>query len=384
MVTVQTFFNIAGFLIKSIIVGLAAAAVAILITSRSGSVPDSSPSAYTVDTLRASFASAVERTAPAVVSILVDRVAYTRDLQVERDIRSQSFTGRARLSEPRLIRRKGLGSGVIVRPDGYIVTNNHVIADARNIQVALWNGDIVLAEVVGTDWETDLAVLKIDVDEDLPTVQSSSEQPLRVGDVVLAIGNPLGLGKTVTMGIVSATGRSKLGISIYQRLIQTDAAINQGNSGGALVSSDGQLVGINARLLSDQTVEGIGFAIPMDTVEKVMESIITHGKVRRGWLGIEMDDGSDHPTVSARTSGGPGVVISQVYPNTPGDWAGLQPGDYVTQFDHRAIPDLETMYEMIADSPPASSVDIEYWREGQAFQTKAKLRQRPDNMSTSG
>ena len=229
----------------------------------------------------ASYADAVAHAAPAVVNIYADKTVTERQIQIFPDPLLGGVAG------PALKRREqSLGSGVIFTPDGYVLTNNHVISGADDIQVMLHDGRVAHAKVIGTDPDTDLAVLKIDAGT-LPTIQVDPEAP-RVGDVVLAIGNPFGIGQTVTMGIVSALQR-QLSLSPYEDFIQTDAAINSGNSGGALVNAEGQLVGINTAMLDrDVGAQGIGFAIPVHTAKRVLDQIVEHGHVVRGWLGVEV------------------------------------------------------------------------------------------------
>ncbi len=373
-----------------VVLGLAIAFVAFAVTrkDRVTPVPETKPvqNAQAVPTtfkeLKVSYASGVERAAPAVVNVYVDRLVEQRPVALMRDPKTQQLTGQALIGPPQVSARRELGSGVIASADGYILTNNHVIQDADNIHVALWDGRITQAEIVGTDTATDLAVLKVRLTE-LPTVPYGAPESLSVGDVVLAIGNPLGLGKTVTMGIVSATGRTNLDISQYENFIQTDAAINRGNSGGALITATGDLIGINTAMLGrEQGVEGIGFAIPIDMAQQVMQEIISNGRVIRGWLGIDAQDGRFFPRLAARANDLPGVVITQVVPNGPGDLAGLIPGDYVTHFDGRPAQAIKPLMEQIADTMPGEPVSITYWREGQRFDQTVTLIERPANQLT--
>ncbi len=228
-------------------------------------------------------------------------------------------------------------------------------------------------------------MLRPELDGPLPTIPYGSGDDLRVGDVVLAIGNPLGLGRTVTMGIVSGTGRSGLGVSVYENLIQTDAAINQGNSGGALVNTDGELIGINVAMIGqDRNAEGIGFAIPIETARDVLDQILTHGKVVRGWLGIEMWDGRMQPRIVAINGNRPGVIVTNIYPDQPGDLAGLEAGDYLTRFDDTPVTNVRDLYTTIAETPPGTEVELELWREGQRIVTTATLIQRPPQLAQSG
>lgn len=247
-----------------------------------------------------------------------------------------------------------LGSGVIVSPDGYIVTNAHVIAKADNIVVMLSDGRKASATLVGSDPESDLAVIKVNLTGLKPL--GFKEKTIEVGDVVLAIGNPFGVGQTVTQGIISATGRTGLGINTVEDFIQTDAAINPGNSGGALVDAYGQLVGINTAIFSRSGGSmGIGFAIPTEIVSHVMNSLIKDGKVRRGWLGIELQGREKKPT---NLDDSLGVMVASVIPDSPASKAGLQRGDIILAMDKKAVSDANALIQMVARKSPASQVTM--------------------------
>ena len=252
-----------------------------------------------------------------------------------------------------------LGSGVIISQDGYIVTNSHVISKADNIIVMLNDGRKATAKVIGNDVESDLAVIKVDLTGLKPL--GFREQSTQVGDVVLAIGNPFGVGQTVTQGIISATGRTGLGINTVEDFIQTDAAINPGNSGGALVDAYGQLVGINTAIFSRSGGSmGIGFAIPTEIVKLVMNGIIKDGKVHRGWLGIELQSSMKDPTkLSDDTQG---VEVMNVMPNGPAAKAGLQKGDIITAMDNKPVNDANTLIQMVARKAPNSVVNLQVMR----------------------
>lgn len=320
----------------------------------------------------ASYADAVAKAAPAVVNIYANKIVTER-LQVFTDPLMQRMLGNN--AGPALKRREqSLGSGVIFTSDGYVLTNNHVIAGANDIQVMLHDGRVAHARLVGTDPDTDLAVLKIDVGP-LPTIKVDPKLP-QVGDVVLAIGNPFGIGQTVTMGIVSALGR-QLSLSPYEDFIQTDAAINSGNSGGALVNADGQLVGINTAMLNrDVGAQGIGFAIPVRTAKRVLEQIVEHGRVVRGWLGIEVGNVivSAHSGLPAAARG---ATVLDVYPGGPAAQAGLQPGDILLKLGKRPIIDPTDLRTREAEMAPGSKVEISGLRDGQPFHTEVVLAQRP-------
>ena len=252
-----------------------------------------------------------------------------------------------------------LGSGVIISQDGYIVTNSHVISKADNIIVMLNDGRKATAKVIGSDVESDVAVIKVDLTGLKPL--GFREQSTQVGDVVLAIGNPFGVGQTVTQGIISATGRTGLGINTVEDFIQTDAAINPGNSGGALVDAYGQLVGINTAIFSRSGGSmGIGFAIPTEIVKLVMNGIIKDGKVRRGWLGIELQSSMKDPTkLSDDTQG---VEVMNVIPGGPAAKAGLQRGDIITAMDNKPVNDANTLIQMVARKAPNSVVNLQVMR----------------------
>ena len=252
-----------------------------------------------------------------------------------------------------------LGSGVIISQDGYIVTNSHVISKADNIIVMLNDGRKATAKVIGNDVESDLAVIKVDLTGLKPL--GFREQSTQVGDVVLAIGNPFGVGQTVTQGIISATGRTGLGINTVEDFIQTDAAINPGNSGGALVDAYGQLVGINTAIFSRSGGSmGIGFAIPTEIVKLVMNGIIKDGKVRRGWLGIELQSSMKDPTKLGDDA--QGVEVMNVMPNGPAAKAGLQKGDIITAMDNKPVDDANTLIQMVARKAPNSVVNLQVMR----------------------
>ena len=252
-----------------------------------------------------------------------------------------------------------LGSGVIVSQDGYIVTNSHVISKADNIIVMLNDGRKATAKVIGNDVESDLAVIKVDLTGLKPL--GFREQSTQVGDVVLAIGNPFGVGQTVTQGIISATGRTGLGINTVEDFIQTDAAINPGNSGGALVDAYGQLVGINTAIFSRSGGSmGIGFAIPTEIVKLVMNGIIKDGKVHRGWLGIELQSSMKDPTKLGDDT--QGVEVMNVMPNGPAAKAGLQKGDIITAMDNKPVNDANTLIQMVARKAPNSVVNLQVMR----------------------
>ena len=330
------------------------------------------------DGLTVSYASAVAHAAPAVVSITARRLVTTRQVLRPPPLMRQMFPGLIVGQSQQL--QSSLGSGVIVSADGYVLTNNHVIQGAEEIEAILRDGRAAKAVIVGTDPETDLAVLKLDA-ESLPTISLTDGPPPNVGDVVLAIGNPFGLGNTVTMGIVSALGRQLRQKSTYEDFIQTDAAINQGNSGGALVNAYGQLVGINSDVLSPSGGNvGIGFAIPVATAKAVLDQIVAHGKVIRGWIGAEYAD-----LPPAQTPGGVrGVVIRGVYDKGPAAQAGLRGGDVLLQLNDEPITSQFELRNREAQLAPGTRVRLAGLRDGKPFSLELTLQERPPLRQPTG
>ncbi len=379
-----------AFIVRCIIVGLAAAFVLNALAPRwverlRGTAPQQarpSPHASADDnTAQApqSYATAVARASPAVVNIYANRITAARSAYRVFDPLSQRLLGY--VAGPVIPRRdQSLGSGVIFGADGYVLTNNHVINGADDIQVVLDDGRVRRAQVVGSDVETDLAVLHIDA-RNLPTI-APRDRAAEVGDVVLAIGNPAGVGKTVTMGIVSATGR-QLKMSAYEDFIQTDAAINAGNSGGALVDSTGELVGINTAVYATpitsesgrapQMPEGIGFAIPVATAKAVLDQIIQHGHVIRGWIGADYTDVPQSPG-DARQAG---VLLVRIVADSPAAQAGLQAGDILLKFDATPINDQIDLRNREAATAPGTKVHLEGLRATQPLAVDLVLAQRP-------
>ncbi|HEX5310586.1 S1C family serine protease [Aquabacterium sp.] len=273
--------------------------------------------------------------------------------------------------------QSGVGSGVIVSPEGYILTNNHVIDHMDDIEVMLVDGRKTQAKVIGTDPETDLAVLKIDLDR-LPTITFGNSDNLLVGDAVLAIGNPFGVGQTVTAGIVSALGRNQLGISTFENFIQTDAAINPGNSGGALVDAQGNLVGINSAIYSRSGGSlGIGFAIPVSVARQVMESLIKEGQVTRGWIGVEPRDLTPEIAETFNLPIREGVLITGVLHNGPAALAGIRPGDVVTQVASAPVNNTSQLLNTVAALPPGKPAAVKVQRGNQAMTLSVVVAKRP-------
>jgi len=367
-----------SFLLKAVVVGLALAFLVVwwrptLLAAHteigaSPLVPAAAAEARSVVVVQ-SFADSVARAAPAVVNIYTRRVVTE---QLQATPLSQLFGDYWPSYRQRV--ENSLGSGVIVNAKGTIVTNQHVIAHAESIQVQLADGRISDADIVGQDPDTDIAILSLKLDK-LPTISLGRSDTLRVGDIVLAIGNPYGIGQTVTQGIVSATGRGQLGLATFENFIQTDAAINLGNSGGALIDAQGDLVGINTAVLNRQNggPEGIGFAIPVNLVRGVMEQILAHGYVTRGWLGFLPQDLSDEQAQRA----GAAVVVVRVQPDSPADLAGIQPNDLITALDGEDIHNAQELVSRLAAMQPGNTVQLQGLRGREAFKVKLKVVQRP-------
>ena len=366
-----TMGSLLGFLIRSVIAGLALAFIILYLwpslSDRLNRQPEVLATTPAAPAAPVSYADAVDRTAPSVVSI------YTRTVELQQvSPRLQKLLGSSYVSRS----RQDMGSGVLVSEDGYILTNSHVISQAQNISVGLWDGRFATAQVVGNDPETDLAVLKIELNG-LPSAPLAEDANVRVGDVVLAIGNAFGLSHTVTMGIISATGRNDLRSVLYEDFIQTDAAINAGNSGGALINYRGEVIGINTRNLGQaQGAQNIGFAIPIAMAKDVMQQIVDTGSVRRGSLGALF---SDLP-LSLQTDGSAvrrGIQVRDVTPNGPAWSAGIRPGDILLSIDAVEVDDARALLLMLAQRQPGSRVEFVVQRAGEQFETYATLIQQP-------
>ena len=322
-----------------------------------------------------SYSAAVERAAPAVVNIYSSRVVAREQHPLMSDPFFRQFFGDELPQHQRLL--SSLGSGVIVSEDGYVLTNHHVIDGADEIRVALRDGRETLAEVIGTDPESDLAVLRIAL-ETLPVITLADSEQVAVGDIVMAIGNPFGVGQTVTMGIISATGRSHLGLSAYEDFIQTDAAINPGNSGGALIDAEGALVGINTAIFSRSGgSQGVGFAIPTLLANAILEDLITQGRVIRGWLGIEAQELTPELAASFGLQVPRGLVISGVVPTGPADRAGLQPGDVLLEINGSPVLDARIAMSDIALIQPGAALPLTLVRSGKVFTVELEVGERP-------
>jgi serine peptidase DegS len=375
---VPTLRQTAVFLLRWTIIGLAGAGLLLLIrpgligtTTTAASSNSESPTADAGEPRR-SFADAVRRAGPAVVNIYTARVVDAAARPSDRNPLLQQH-----LPAVRQRVEGSLGSGVIVDSAGHVITNYHVVQGADEIRVQLADGRIATPEIVGKDPDTDLAILRVPI-KDPPVMAMGRSDELRAGDVVLAIGNPFGLSQTVTQGIVSATGRGRLGVTDFEDFIQTDAAINFGNSGGALINTDGELIGINTAVLAQNLgTDGISFAIPVNMVRGVMDQILAHGRVRRGWLGVQSEEvprataaalGIDPPTA---------LRISKVEPNGPAAHVGLHPDDLVTHLNGQPIVNGQEALNRVAAMPPGSLLNIQARRGAQRLTFKATLEERP-------
>ena len=340
-----------------------------------GSVPTASGDSTSLSRAASSYADAAQVALPSVVHIFTSQEVRSPKHPFLNDPLFRHFFG-DRFGEDSQ-RRSGLGSGVVVSRDGYVLTNNHVIESADAIEIASNDGQRYKATVVGTDPESDLAVLRIAGSHRMPAISFGSSDTLRVGDVVLAIGNPFGVGQTVTSGIVSALGRTHLGINTFENFIQTDAAINPGNSGGALIDVQGRLVGINTAIYSQSGGSmGIGFAIPISLATSVLEQIVTSGRVTRGWIGIEVQEITPELAESFGLKGTDGALIAGVMRGSPAEQAGIRPGDVLTGVAGTPIKDPQTMLERIARLAPGESAKLSIRRDGQDYALVAKVVKR--------
>jgi serine protease DegS/serine protease DegQ len=322
-----------------------------------------------------SYAPAAQRSMPAVVHIFTTKGGRNQRHPLFDDPLFRHFFGERPDTAPS---ESGLGSGVIVSPDGYVLTNNHVIETADAIEIALNDGRKFAARLVGRDPETDLAVLRIDGESVLPAITFAASDGLAVGDVVLAIGNPFGVGQTVTMGIVSALGRSQLGINTFENYIQTDAAINPGNSGGALVDGAGNLVGINTAIYSRSGGSlGIGFAIPVSIARNVLEQIVATGEVVRGWVGVEIQELTPELAASFGYRDASGALIAGVLRGSPADRAGVRPGDVLVALDGEPVRDSRAMLDMVAARSPGMRAVFRVRRGSEEVDLDVEVGRRP-------
>jgi len=323
------------------------------------------------------YSDAVTKAVPAVVSI--QTIVWTEANNKDRPEAGiiERFLSKNSPHSPKKQAESSSGSGIIIRASGYILTNYHVIANRDEIYVRLNDGRSTVAELIGSDPETDLAVLKIDL-ENLPTLTVADVSKIRVGDIVLAIGYPFAIGQSVTQGIISATGRTSVSQNTYENFIQTDAAINPGNSGGALINTDGEIVGINSNIYSSTgNYQGISFSIPIDLAQQVAEQIIKNGHVVRGWLGVEGQELTQPLMRTVDLNSVHGILITDVDKGGPGDHAGLKNGDIITRINQQEIVSTNDILNMIAAGKPGDKFLIEGIRERQSFTTEAILGERP-------
>ena len=345
------------FFLQAIVVGLAVAFLVVLFR------PDLMPGVAAPGNGPASYADAVDRSAESVANIYTKRLVQGHDAPTER---------------PRFRIDTSFASAVIIDSEGFLATNYHVIADATEIRVQLSDGRIVEPEIVGVDAETDLALLKVAAGP-LAAITMGNSAQLRIGDVVLAIGNPYGLTTSVTQGIVSATGRGLLNLVTFENFIQTDAAINAGNSGGALVNSRGELVGINTAVLAqDAGTEGIGFAIPVDLVRGVVEQIKQNGRVIRGYMGLVPDDLTNAERLALGIESDIGILLVEVYDDGPAAAAGLRRGDVIFEINGEPVFSQRQALLISASTIPGDPVDVAGIRDGQRFSVKVIAGERPD------
>lgn len=347
--------------------------------------------APTIGSLSEGFAPVVEPLLPAVVNISTSKTVKTSQQEespFEQDPFFRQFFGNpGGEDQPREQKEHSLGSGVIVSSDGYILTNNHVVDDATDIEVVLKDKRQLKAKVVGTDPRTDIAVLKIPA-TGLSAVTIGDSSKTRVGDIVLAIGDPFGIGETVTMGIVSALGRRSLdieGAGGYEDFIQTDASINPGNSGGALVNTRGQLIGINTAIISNGGGgnQGIGFAVPVNMARRVMEQLVTNGKVTRGYLGVSIQEVTPALAKAFGLPSPEGALVGDVTSDSPGAKAGIQKGDVIVAMNGQPIPDFQDLRLRVSQSAPGDTVKLDIYRNGQKRQLSVTLAELPDQQASA-
>ncbi len=328
------------------------------------------------------MAKVAEQAKPAVVNISTSRMVKAQRHPFFDDPFFRRFFG----EEPQREQKRkitNLGSGVIVTSDGYILTNNHVIEGAEDILVKLSTNKEYKGKVIGTDKRSDLAVIKIE-EKNLPTIKWGDSDKLRVGEIVLAVGNPYGLNQTITMGIISALGRSGIGITDYEDFIQTDAAINPGNSGGALINIKGELVGINTAIFSTTGgYQGIGFAIPVNMAKSIMNSIINQGKVVRGWLGVHIQALTPELVKQFNLQDDKGVLLSEIVEGGPAEKGGLKKGDVIVEFDNKKVESPIALRNMVAATVPNQSVTVRVIRDGKLLNLKVIIAELPTDPQTS-
>jgi serine protease DegQ len=325
----------------------------------------------------ASFSTAAQKVMPAVVNVFTTSEIKNPNNAFMDDPRFRFFFG-DQYEDNAPQQASSLGSGVLVSHDGYILTNHHVVEAADQIEVALADGRKAKGRIIGSDPETDLAVIKIELGNNLPAITFGQSDQAQVGDIVLAVGNPFAVGQTVTMGIVSAVKRNHLGLNAFENFIQTDAAINPGNSGGALVDVNGNLIGINSAIYSPNGGSlGIGFAIPVSTAKKIMEQIIQSGSVTRGWIGVAVQEITPELAESFKLGKIQGVLISEVVRGGPADQAKVKAGDILTSVDNKPLIDSSSMLETIAALQPGKTVALKLLRNQKEVVVQVKIGRRP-------
>lgn len=337
---------------------------------------ESAPTLSEAKPMITSLSGAAQKAMPAVVNIFTRTEVKAPINPFRDDPRFKFFFDDQGDAEPQS--NSSLGSGVIVSPDGYILTNHHVVEAADQIEVALADGRKASAHVIGSDPDTDLAVIKIELAGKLPAITFAHADQAHIGDVVLAIGNPFGVGETVTMGIVSALKRDHLGLNTFENFIQTDAAINPGNSGGALVDATGNLIGINSAIYSPNGGSlGIGFAIPVSTAKKTMEQIIQHGSVTRGWIGAGVQELTPELVESFKLHDASGVLITEIIKGSPAEKAGIKTGDVLLSIADKPVSNWSVMLETIANIPPGETISVEISRNNVKQSVPIKIGKRP-------
>lgn len=376
----------AGFLFQFGLIGLALAVIYLFAVSdrnkaeiltflSSSGEPSSAPVSQAAAVF--SYADAVASSATSVVTIYTSKTVTEKPHPLLDDPVFSQFFGDQLQRRQRSRTETNLGSGVLIGSDGYILTNQHVIDGADEILIALADGRGSQAVLIGEDKDTDIAILQIPI-TGLSGIKIADNRAIRVGDVVLAIGNPLNVGQTVTMGIVSATGRNRIGLNTFENFIQTDAAINPGNSGGALINARGELIGINTAIFS-QTVgaQGIGFAIPISLALDIMRQIIKFGEVTRGWLGVEGTEVTANAAMATQNPGIRGALIVGVFINSPADMAGIRAGDIVTAVDGNAVLGIRDLLDQITRYKPGEKIEVTIYRGPQQMTVDMKVTQRP-------
>ena len=376
------FSRVFSFLFTSISTGLAAAFIVMLVKPELISQLHETPPREVpgIDNLQLySFADVVRQAESGVVSIYTTKITRERSRPLISDPLLQQFFGNI-YSKPKIHKKQNLGAGVVVDTNGFILTNAHVVEGADDIWIGLDDRPTASARIVGIDKDTDLAVIQAG-GKDLPVARLGESESLRVGDVVLAIGNPFGVGKTVTQGIISATGRHRLGLANFENFIQTDAAINQGNSGGALVNTRGEVIGISTAIISESGgSHGIGFAIPISLARQVREQIIAHGRVIRGWIGVSGQQLTPQLAESLGIEETRGVLVSGVLEGGPADTAGLQLGDVIQAVDDKHMESSFEMLNHMAITPPGSIIKLTVSRAEQILDLEVQVAERPPDV----